>query len=126
MLAMERTWRILVVEDQLMDFELLSMELGRQAHCHRVDREETMRTALLRGGWDAVISDHGLPGFSGLRALQMVRESSLNLPFLFLSGNEDGQLAEECLAAGAQGFLIKGDRALVPTLRQVLEQSRSK
>lgn len=120
------TINILVVEDSEVDFELLVLQLiegGVSAECTRVESAQELREALARQTWDAIISDYSLPGFSGLEALQIYRETGGLIPFLFTSGTVGEQAAVECMRRGAQDFVLKGHKRLVPALLRELEES---
>ena len=121
--------QILVVEDTEVDFELLVLQLiegGVQAECTRVETAAQVREALASREWDAIISDYSLPGFSGLEALQIHREVGRLIPFLFTSGTVGEQAAVECMRRGAQDFVLKGHKRLVPALLRELEESKKR
>jgi signal transduction histidine kinase len=120
---------ILVVEDTEVDFELLVLQLiegGVHAECTRVETAAQVREALASQEWDAIISDYSLPGFSGLEALQIHREVGGLIPFLFTSGTVGEQAAVECMRRGAQDFVLKGHKRLVPALLRELEESKKR
>lgn len=123
------TIHILVVEDSEVDFELLVLQLlegGVSAECTRVESLSEFREELRRQTWDAIISDYSLPGFSGLEALQIYRETGGLIPFLFTSGTVGEQAAVECMRGGAQDFVLKGHKRLVPALLRELEESEKR
>ncbi|MBN9415415.1 MAG: response regulator [Candidatus Eremiobacteraeota bacterium] len=118
-----------MVEDTEVDFELLVLQLlegGVHAECTRVETAQQVRDALERQDWDAIISDYSLPGFSGLEALQIHREVGRLIPFLFTSGTVGEQAAVECMRRGAQDFVLKGHKRLVPALLRELEESQKR
>lgn len=124
-----RVLRLLLVEDNELDAELVLATLersGYEVHGHRVDTLEGLRLALHSGSWDAVISDHSLPGFSGQEALDLVRQSS-DLPFLILSGTIGETTAVEYMRAGAHDYLMKGNLTrLVPALERELHEAQNR
>ena len=64
--------RVLIVEDQEDDASLMLRELRRaqfEPEYERVETEQELSAALEKGGWDLVLSDHGLPKFNSLQAL---------------------------------------------------------
>ncbi|MFN8612280.1 MAG: response regulator [Vulcanimicrobiota bacterium] len=118
-----------MVEDSEVDFELLMLQLsegGVAAECSRVETAQELRAALVKGNWDAIISDYSLPGFSGLEALRIYRESGGLVPFIFTSGTVGEQAAVECMRSGAQDFVLKGHKRLVPALLRELEEFRQR
>ncbi|MBX3170670.1 MAG: response regulator [Candidatus Eremiobacteraeota bacterium] len=119
--------RLLVIEDDPDDAELLRMHLNSanfDAFCHRVDSPEALHTALSGDRWDAVICDHSLPGFTGVEALAWVKAAQPDLPFLFVSGTIREDVAISCMRQGAQDYLMKGNlNRLVPALRRELAEA---
>jgi PAS domain S-box-containing protein len=70
-----------------------------------------------------VLSDHELPQFSGSRALELLNEKQLDLPFIIVSGTIGEEVAVEAIKRGASDYLLK-DRLtrLGPAVRLALEQ----
>jgi len=118
---------ILIVEDNEDDCLLLLRELskgGYQPRTERVDTAGAMRAALARDGWDIVISDYLMPKFSGLAALQQLKESGKDIPFIIVSGNIGEDIAVEAMRAGAHDYIIKGNLArLIPAIQRELREA---
>ncbi len=126
---------LLLVEDSEDDAELIVMELVRGGYSPSFRRVETaagMRTALQEGpqpgkAWDAVLSDFRLPGFSAEQALNLLRESGQDLPFIILSGVVGAEEAVQLLKRGAHDFLNKDALArLVPALERELREAQER
>src|SRR6266568_4081714 len=86
---MESPLRILHLEDDVMDTELLRAMLEMEkivAEVERVETREQFLRALKAGGYDIIISDYSLPAFDGLSALAMAREHGPTIPFILFSG----------------------------------------
>ncbi len=119
--------RVLIVEDSHDDTELLLhvLRLGDFETTHlRVDTAEAMSAALAEGGWDIVISDYGLPRFSTPGALDVLKESGLDLPFIIVSGTIEIDDAVSLMKAGAHDFVQKSDLVrLVPAIQRELRES---
>lgn len=116
--------RVLHVEDNPID-HLTTIALLRQggidAETLRVESEAAYRAAL-RESWDVVLCDYNLPGFSGLKALEILRESGLLLPFILISGEIGEQIAVQAMLNGANDYLLKGNLArLVPAVLHAME-----
>jgi len=118
---------VLIIEDSEEDTLLLLRELRRGGYgpvFERVETAETMRSALLRKQWDIIISDYMLPKFSGLAALNIFRESGLDLPFIIVSGNIGEEIAVGAMKAGAHDYIMKGNLArLVPAVDRELREA---
>jgi signal transduction histidine kinase len=110
----QRPLGVLIVEDSEDDALLVARELRRGGYdvtAERVDTADGMRAALARGGWDAVIADYSLPQFSGLAALQVLKDSGLDLPFILVSGAIGEDVAVEAMRCGAHDYFMKGKLA---------------
>jgi PAS domain S-box-containing protein len=102
--------RVLTVEDNELDAELVILALKRSGYevTHaRVQTAAGLREALAQS-WDVILSDYSMPGFDGLEALRLVREQGMDVPFLIVSGTIGEETAVAALQAGADDFLIKG------------------
>ena len=78
--------RLLMVEDSDDDAQLLLVKVrraGYQPDYVRVDNEPDLREALRDPSWQIVISDYAMPGFSGLKALQILRDATTPIYRLF-------------------------------------------
>src|SRR5574342_384803 len=107
---MTKMLRALIAEDQIDDYDLLLLALGRAAYeveSIRVETQREMAAALRDGQWDIIFSDWSMPSFTALDALDIMRESGLDLPFIIVSGTVGEETAVEALRRGAHDFLIK-------------------
>ena len=111
--------RVLQFEDSADDAILLHGNWGQAGYDpvhERVWSADGILSALGRSEWDLVISDHGMPAFSGTEALLIVREHAPDIPFIFVSGSIGEDVAVAAMRAGAQGsYVMKGNvRRLAP------------
>ena len=124
---MTRHIRILLVEDDLNDAQMVMAEVGRgdfaSSFVHVSDRSATL-AALDEGGWDLIITDFSLPDMTGLDLIGWVRERKLDLPVIVVSGTIGEELAVLTMHAGARDFITKGSLArLNPAIeREIQEQ----
>ncbi|MDP1672017.1 MAG: PAS domain S-box protein [Burkholderiales bacterium] len=126
MLNPVHTLRVLLVEDQDADAELLMATLRSSGHGYdwrRVQTEADYRTGL-DAGPDIVLSDYHLPRFNGLRALTLLRERGLDIPFILVSGAIREAEAEEVLRQGADDVLLKDQLSRLPAVIQVALERR--
>jgi two-component system cell cycle sensor histidine kinase/response regulator CckA len=119
--------RVLIVEDSRDDAELLLHALrqaGYQPSHALVQNAQAFRTLLHRQPWDLVVSDYVIPGFGGPAALQILRESGLDIPFIIVSGKIGEDVAVEALHSGANDYLLK-DRLtrLGPAIDRALKEA---
>jgi signal transduction histidine kinase len=120
----ERRLAILHVEDSELDHELIAAHLrrgGLRFALHRVETELQFSRSLAEP-WDLILSDYNLPGFSGLRALEMLRQAQLDTPFILLSGEIGEDAAVGAMRTGASDYLLKSNIArLVPAIQRAID-----
>jgi DNA-binding NtrC family response regulator len=110
--------KILLVEDQEADAELISRALtraGAALDTRRVDTQAGLRAELQDFRPDIVLSDFTLPGFGGLEALEVVREFDAELPFVFVSGTLGEDRAIDALKRGATDYVLKNSLGRLPS-----------
>jgi signal transduction histidine kinase len=119
--------RVLVVEDSLDDYDLLSARLFAApfiVESLRVEDEPAMLAALAAHPWDLVISDHNLPRFSSLQALAVLRARGADTPFIIVSGMIGEDVAVDAMKAGADDYVMKSNMArLVPAIERSLRMA---
>ncbi|MFH0881097.1 MAG: PAS domain S-box protein, partial [Lentisphaerota bacterium] len=101
--------KTLLVEDSASDAELLIHELrhtGYVVEAVRVDTEPDFRTHLTPRV-DVILADYSMPQFGAMRALEILKESGLDIPFLIISGSIGEDLAIEAMHKGADDYLLK-------------------
>ncbi|MGD0885648.1 MAG: response regulator [Thermodesulfovibrionales bacterium] len=119
--------KILHLEDDPLDAELVRSTLaeeGTACEIVRVETRDSFIAAIAQGQFDIIFVDYFLPGFSGLAALDIVKERCPNIPLIFISGKMGEELAIEVLKAGATDYVLK-DRIsrLVPSVRRALSEA---
>lgn len=101
---------VLIVEDSEDDALLITRELRRSGFdplMRRVDTADAMRAALAERAWDLVLADYRMPRFSGPLALEALRESGLDIPFILVSATVGEEAAVAMMKAGAHDFVLK-------------------
>lgn len=123
--------RVLLLEDSAFDAELLQESLSAaypRARLQIVRNGADYAAALEQGGFDVILSDHELGGFSGTEALLMARERAPQAPFIFVSGVIGEDNAVELLKQGATDYVSKGRLSRLPSvldraMREVAERA---
>jgi len=122
-----RILRVLFVEDSLADAFLLERALTRggfRVVCERVDTADGMRQALEEREWDLVLADHSMPQFNAPEALRILKDKSLDLPFIIVSGHIEEQTAIAAMRSGAHDYIMKDELArLVPAVERELREA---
>ena len=119
--------KLLILEDRPADAELLLFELqdaGYEADWQRVDSETDYLSALEKKP-DVILADYSLPQFTALRALNLLKERQLDIPFIVVTGTISEEVAVDCMKQGATDYLLK-DRLsrLGQAIDRALEQKR--
>ena len=120
--------RLLHIEDSEPDHALVVAQLQRAGMPVQAERIESRREfeAALGQRWDVILSDYNLPGFSGLEALQMLRNSAVLIPFILVSGEIGEDTAVEAMRNGASDYLIKNKLArLAPAIEHAIAASQT-
>jgi DNA-binding NtrC family response regulator len=127
---MSASLRVLMIEDSEDDVILISREIksgGYSLTYERVDSREAMKKALEYWTWDVVISDYVMPGFGGLDALKVLRESGRDLPFIIVSGKIGEDIAVGAMKAGAHDYILKDNLTrLVPAIERELKDAETR
>ncbi len=120
--------RVLFVEDQPADADLIQRRLtadGFHVLGRRVDTEAAYLEAL-RDGPELVLSDWVLPGFSGLRALELHQEHGIDCPFIVVSGSIGEEAAVDLLRRGCTDYVMKDALLrLGPAVHRALAEQRT-
>lgn len=118
---------ILFVEDSPDDVRLLLLQLeqeGLEVEYQRVETEQAY-TAALDSTPHLILSDFAMPQFNGLRALRILKQSGLDIPFILVSGTVGEDIAVDAIKQGADDYLMKDRLArLGSAVRHALEQKR--
>jgi diguanylate cyclase (GGDEF)-like protein len=119
--------RLLVVDDCPEDVDLLKLEFEREGYhtvSLRVDTEGDMRDALHTAEWDMVIADDSMPCMNSLQALQILKKSGRDIPFIIYSGTMNHRSAAMAMREGVHDYVGKGDIArLIPSVERELKNA---
>ena len=102
--------RVLIVDDSEEDTLLMVRELRRNGYdlaFERVDTAEAMNTAFDSREWDIIIADYMMPRFSGVAALELVKDRGIGLPFIMVSGKIGEDIAVEAMRLGCSDYVMK-------------------
>jgi PAS domain S-box-containing protein len=127
---MDRLLRLLIVEDNADDAELIIYSLrrgGLEPTWKRVESADELIEELASATWDAVLSDFTLPAFGAAAALEIVRSIDLDLPFVVISGTVGDDLAVGLMRAGANDYVLKHNLVrLAPVLERELREAENR
>jgi diguanylate cyclase len=119
--------KILIVEDNLDDAELIILELeaaNYQVIYQQVDTVEAMVSALESQEWDVILTDYAMPQFSAVAALSLVKLRKLDTPFIVVSGSIGEEIAVQLMRDGAHDYLLKNNLTrLAPAIERELREA---
>lgn len=115
--AMKGALRVLLLDDNASDAELIARELrgsGMTPIAERVDSKETFDIALREIAPDAVLSDHAVSRFDAPSALDRLRSMSPTTPLILVTGAVHVDKAVAALRAGAADLILKDNLSRLP------------
>src|ERR1700680_1504523 len=116
-LVVKRPLRLLLVDDILADAELMLSCLKRAGYVLSfdvVDLPEPFREKLHESEYDLIVSDHNLRTWTGLDALEMLRQCGKDIPFIVVTGTLGDEAAVEYIKRGAADYILKHRLNLLP------------
>lgn len=124
------TIRVLNLEDVEADSELVRYELKRAGLDFTLVRavgRTDFEAVLKNTPPDVVISDHNVPQFDGRAALDMLRATAPDTPFILFTGSLNEEAAVGYMKAGAADYILKDRIArLGPAVQDALLRSRER
>ena len=118
--------KILAVEDNIADYELILGELRRggfEVSAELVRTAEEFRARLRNNRPDVVLADYHLGEWQGMEAIKMLREEGLDVPAILMSGALGDETAVECIKQGATDYVLKDSLARLSTaIRRALQE----
>ena len=102
--------RILLVEDNEMNRDMLSRRLQRRGYTVEIAVDGVQGVArALEGGWDLVLMDMSLPEIDGWEATQRIRAAGANgqMPIIALTAHAMSGDRDKALEAGCNDYDTK-------------------
>ena len=117
---------LILVEDNPADVELCLRELrkaGYEPQAGVVKLPEDFAARLGAGDCQVIIADGTLPSWSGLDALDALKRSGRDIPFIFLTGTMRDDEAMQTIERGADDCVLKSGMARIGVaVRRALER----
>jgi PAS domain S-box-containing protein len=125
-----RKVKILIVEDNPVDIELMHYELkkgGIDFVSATVQGEEEYRDALKDFIPDIILSDYALPVFDGPTAFKIKEELAPDTPFIFVSGYIGDEKSIEYIKNGVTDYALKDKLfTLAIKVKRALKEAKQK
>jgi len=127
---METLLRILILEDSPEDLDLVERELKRggiEFTSAVVKKKEEYEKALREFLPDVILSDHSLPQFNSIEAMQIwkdfQKERNISIPFILITGSVSEEFAVQSIKAGADDYILKDRLKRLPnSIKSALEK----
>src|SRR5438552_514792 len=121
-----RTLRVLYVEDNPRDAKLCLKQLeqaGLKLKADVVNTPEEFAEKLRSEAYDIVLADFRMPGWSGMDALEVVRQYQEDMPFVLVTGTMGEEAAVECIKKGVTDYVLKDHLSRLPVaLKRALNE----
>ncbi len=122
--------RVLNIDQSDDDSMLLLREFEKgnyRLDLKRVETAEAFHRELEGGEWDLIISDYAVRNFTSIEALDILRESGRDIPFIIISGKIDQDNLIRAMRKGANDFLAKDDLPrLLPVVTRELNEATNR
>ncbi len=112
--AAKPSLRVLLVEDNPADRDLILRELGRgefEIIGDVVETAEAFRQRVRTNCPDVVLADYNLGQWRGTEALEILRHEGLDIPLILVSGALGEVTAVECIKQGVTDYVLKDSLA---------------
>lgn len=127
---MTDTLKILIVEDNKSDADLLERELKKNAFAfvsQLVQTRDEFENALVNFKPDIILSDYSLPSFDGLSAFNIKQSTFPNIPFIIVSGILGDERAVELIKHGITDYVLKDKLfSLIPKINRALKEAEER
>jgi two-component system, NtrC family, response regulator AtoC len=121
--------RILIVDDEPLNLDLLDQELADIGHTteRAIDGSEAL-AKLDTVNPDLVLLDYQMPGMNGIEVLREIRKRDENLPVVIITAYGTIERAVEAVKAGADNFVTKpfDPEHLALVVKKALERAQLK
>jgi PAS domain S-box-containing protein len=126
----DKPLRVLMVENSEDDALLIMRNLkkgGFNPVHERVKTAAAMKKALSEKQWDVILCDYSLPRFNAPSAIAVLKEATLDIPLIIVTGTVGEETAAECMRLGARDYIMKGNLSrLCPVISRELAEAKAR
>lgn len=108
----DNTLHLLIIDESSNDAEMITSILRNAGHAvraTRVEDDEDLEAALAKQSWDMVISADHLTYIDAIKALEIVKKSEKDIPFIVVANSNPQFTVGELLKEGARDLLNKDE-----------------
>ena len=114
---MNKSLRILILEDDELDVELISRMLkgaGTIFTVTVVNDQMEFEAAVNTYKYDVILADNSLPQFDAVTALRILQQKRVDTPFILVTGTVSEEFAVAIIKDGAADYILKGNLKKLP------------
>lgn len=126
--TVERTGRILIVDDELVVRDSLGKWFTNEGYTVRtVDSAREALSSFQSGAWDVALIDIKMPGMDGIELQQRLHQIDPDLIVIIMTGYSSVETAVQALKQGAYDYITKpfDPDELVHTIRNAMDHRRA-
>lgn len=121
-----KSYKILHIEDNLSDAELIKIEIESsfpKAILHQTHNKNDF-IKQLKNDYDIILSDYNIPEIEGLEIYNIAKQYHPNIPFIFVSGTIGEERAVDVLRSGITDYVLKGNIKKLPfTINRAIDEA---
>lgn len=118
-----RKIKLLFVCDSAQEFNELKNSLKEAdlpVQLENTNSFEQFQTIIKKHYFDAILTEFEFPHWNGIQAVRWLHDNNIQTPLLFYTNHLTAELAADCLLAGAQNVILKGNSTrLVRILKEI-------
>lgn len=121
----DKSTSILMIEDSEEDAMLIVNELKKDGYnpvYERVETASSMKDVLAKKQWDIILCDFSLAKFNAPSAINILKESNIEIPLIIIAGTIEEYVSAECMRIGATDYVMKNNLTrLCPVITRELK-----
>jgi len=101
--------KVLLVDDEYFNYEMLSLGLGDRFEIHYADSGKAALTETMASQPDILLLDVCMPGIDGYDTCRLIKNTpeTSQIPVIMISGLENQIEKDEAFAAGCDDYVTK-------------------
>ncbi|HZE84806.1 MAG TPA: PAS domain S-box protein [Puia sp.] len=115
---MKNKLKILLLEDEVLDAELIQKSLQRAGieFTSALASDKAEFLAAIQGTtFDIILADNSLPQFNSFDALKLLHQQHLDIPFILVTGTVSEEFAVNIIHEGADDYILKNNLTRLPS-----------
>lgn len=111
-------WKILILEDDPYDAELVQRVLqkaGISFNAKVVSEEKEYIQAISNEKYDVILSDNALPQYNSIEALRLIKSVHPHIAFILVTGTVSEEFAVNVMLQGADDYVLKTNLTRLPS-----------